>query len=151
MPRRPAQVTAQRPLGPFFLRWPPETDLREWVAFFPKTLEAKEEYLEHQVIRRHATLQAIMTSTVFTTEEKVWKVMSVSHKWRVMDEVLEERCPMEGPHADIHSPSYSSGEISRYLVNDMAYWYVGFWDECEHPELQTYRWCKHCLEFCRDW
>ena len=80
-------------------------------------------------------------------EEKVQNVMSVANKWRVMDEVLEERCPMEGPHADIHSPSYSSGEISRYLVNDMAYWYTGLWAEFEHPELQSFRWCRYGMEF----
>ena len=90
-----------------------------------------------------------MTSRVFTMEEKVQKVMSVSNKWRVMDEVLERRCPIKRPPYDDDSMSDSSGEISR-VENDIAYWYVGMWSEVEHPELQTYRWRRHAVDFLRD-
>ena len=80
-------------------------------------------------------------------EEKVWKVMTVSDNFRAMDEILERRCPMEGPVHDIDSMSDdSSGEASS-IENDMAYWYTGLWAEFEHPELQSFRWCRYGMEF----
>lgn len=148
MAQRPAQVMARTP-APVFLRWPTETTHHERMPFFPKTLEAKQQYLERQAHRRYAALEKIMTSRVFTMEEKVQKVMSVSNKWRVMDEVLERRCPIKRPPYDDDSMSDSSG-LASGVINDIAYWYVGFWAEWERPELQSYRWCQHACDFLRD-
>jgi hypothetical protein len=148
MAQRPAQVMARTP-APAILRWPTETTHHERMPFFPKTLEAKQQYLEGQAHRRYAALEKIMTSRVFNMEEKVQKVMSVSNKWRVMDEVLERRCPIKGPPYDDDSMSDSSGKI-RGAIDDIAYWYVGFWAEWEHPELQTYCWCQRASGFLRD-